>query len=117
MKEKLESLRLVTIEALSMVQKICKICQQTWDFRGGRPLCSDICASRWELIRSRTYMVIVRPVREAVDRKSAEKDEQLANLHDGLELWDEFLNSDNPLQFIAEYLSPEDAARIGDGAE
>ena len=117
MKEKLESLRLVTIEALSMVQKICKICQQTWDFRGGRPLCSDICASRWELIRSRTYMIIVRPVREAVDRNSAEKDEQLANLHDGLELWDEFLNSDNPLQFIAEHLSPEDAARIGDGTE
>ena len=78
-------------------------------------MCSDECASRWELIRSRTYMVVIRPARNAVDSEPCY--EQYQKLHEAKALWDEFLNSDDPLQFIAERLSAEDAARIGDGTE
>ena len=108
---------MVTTDRISMVERICKICQTPWDFRGGRPLCSDECATRWERIRSRTYMIVVRPAREAVDRTSADKDEQLARLHDTLELWDDFLQSENPLQFIVEHLDELAVNRIGDGTE
>ena len=94
-----------------MVERICKICQQTWDFRGGSTLCSEECRTEWvDVLRPRAYRTIVQPHRQRLDlvtrdvevgkATQEEKHAALENLRRARALHEEFLASPNPRQYL-----------------
>lgn len=98
-----------------MVQKICKICQQTWDFRGGSPLCSEECRTEWaDILRPRAYELILMPHRKHLSKVHRDVDAGMAtreqkhaateNLKRARALYSEFLDSLNPHRFLEELI-------------
>ena len=94
-----------------MVQRICKVCQQPWDFRGGSTLCSDECRTEWEdVLRRRAYRRIVAPHRKHFDlvtrdveagmATQEQKHAALENLRRARALHSELLESPNPRKFL-----------------
>ena len=98
-----------------MVQKIFKICQRTWDFRGGSSLCSDECRTEWtDVLRPRAYERILKPhraylskVHRDVDAGMATQEQKHAateNLKRARALYGEFLDSLNPHRFLEDLI-------------
>lgn len=96
-----------------MVQRICKVCQQPWDFRGGSTLCSEECMTEWvDVLRPRAYRIIVQPHRKHCDlvvrdveagmATQEQKHAAYENLSRARALHNEFLASPNPRQFLEE---------------
>ena len=98
-----------------MVQQTCKVCQQTWDFRGGSTLCSDECRTEWEdVLRRGAYRRIVAPHRKHLDlvtrdveagmATQKQKHAALKNLEGARDLYSAFLASLNPRQFLEDLI-------------
>ena len=105
---------------ISMVERICKVCQQPWDFRGGSTICSDECRTEWvDVLRSRAYTILITPHRKHYDlvcrgveagiATQAQKNAAYEELMQGRALYSIFLASANPREFLA--------TCMGDGTE
>mgnify|MGYP001166840855 CR=1 FL=1 len=96
-----------------MVRRMCKVCQQSWDFKGGSPICSDECVSAWKLIRTRVYNVIMRPARK--------EEGILPHLNPKLvecrNLYDEFLRTHDVHAWLSNNLSEDDIETVLGGSE
>ena len=95
-----------------MVRRMCKVCQQSWDFKGGSPICSDECVSAWKLIRTRVYNVIMRPARKEETRPN-----RLAELAECRALYDEFLRTHDVHAWLRNNLSEDDIETVLGGSE
>lgn len=98
-----------------MVQQTCKVCQQTWDFRGGSSICSDECRTEWvHNLRPRAYTKIITPHREHYQlvtkdvevgmATQKQKHAALKNLEGARDLYSAFLASLNPRQFLEDLI-------------
>lgn len=94
-----------------MVERICKVCQQLWDFRGGSALCSEECRTHWtDALRPLAYKLIVKPHRQHLNSVASDVEAGMAtqeqrhaaeeNLERARALYNEFLESTNPRQFL-----------------
>ena len=105
-----------------MVQRICKVCQIPFDFRGGSPMCSVTCRDRWDDLRANFYRIVIAPARKSYDKLTPDAEyptisqEELkallsARLDTARVLHSRFLESSNPTEFIRHEL-PEHACQI-----
>lgn len=89
------------------MDRICKLCRITFDFKGGSLLCSLSCQDVYERLRNNLYSRTVAPAKSTVDRLETQTRIAKEEHRTAVSTHNAFCQSDNPLKFLIETLDDD----------